>query len=160
MAKDEEFPNIDWSNLEDPDIQKAELIYSDRINTFRRLVAIEREIDNNPTELKISDFVELSIRNRLCREELTSFNNKGHFLGQHPIIAENKFHKEMSELLKNNPDEFMRKLKNAQLNIGRYSSYIRDPRKRAAVDTNTEKLNHWQFKLNIMSSILKDSLNG
>lgn len=119
---------------------------------------LEKKLDTEPTAQMVADFAELSIRNRQCREELTSFNNKGVFLNEHPILKADNFYKEMPELLLSNPDEFMNRLTNVKQNIARYKSWINNKKRQKDLQNNKTHLEHWQNKLEIMTSILKDRL--
>lgn len=119
---------------------------------------LEQKLDNNPNAQMVAEYVELSIRNRQCREELTSCNNKGKFLNQHPILKTEDLHKEMKELLMSNPDEFMNRLTNVKQNIARYKSYLKNKKKQKDIESNKAHLEHWQNKLDVMTSILKDQL--
>lgn len=119
---------------------------------------LEKKLDTEPTAQMVADFAELSIRNRQCREELTSFNNKGVFLNEHPILKADNLYKEMTELLLSNPDEFMSRLTNVKQNIARYKSWINNKKRQKDLQNNKTHLEHWQNKLEIMTSILKDRL--
>lgn len=119
---------------------------------------LEKKLDDSPTALLISEYVELAIRNRQCREELTWFNNKGEFLNRHPILKGEDFHREMRQLLLANPDEFMNKLTNVKQNIARYKSYLKNKKKANELQHNQSLLEHWQNRLEIMTSILKDRI--
>lgn len=115
-------------------------------------------MDASPTGPMIAEYVELSIRNRQCREELTSFNNHGKFLNLHPILKTDDLYRQMQELLMSNPDEFMNRLTNVKQNIARYKSYINNKKKQKHMQNNKDHLAHWQDKLEVMTSILKDKL--
>lgn len=119
---------------------------------------LEKKLDAEPTAQMVADFAELSIRNRQCREELTSFNNKGVFLNEHPILKADGFYKEMTELLLSNPEEYMSRLTNVKQNIARYKSYINNKKKQKDLQSNKAHLEHWENKLEVMTSILKDRL--
>ena len=119
---------------------------------------MEQKLDSSPTAQLVAEYVELSIRNRQCREELTSYNNKGKFLNEHPILKTEDLHKEMKELLLSNPDEFMNRLANVKQNIARYKSYLKNKKKQKNLENNQAHLEHWQNKLDVMTSILKDQL--
>ena len=68
-TKQEEFPKIRWKNLEDPLIQKAELIYSDRVNLHRDLLKLDRTLDESPTPETIAETVEkIALRAPLVAE--------------------------------------------------------------------------------------------
>ena len=134
------------------------MIYSDRINTFRRLLDLEKKLDDSPPAQMVAEYVELSIRNRQCREELTAFNNRGKFLNEHPILKTEDLYKEMTELLLSNPDEFMNRLTNVKQNIARYKSWIKNKKRQKDLQSNKTHLEHWQNKLEVMTSILKDRL--
>lgn len=119
---------------------------------------LEKKLDAEPTAQMVADYAELSIRNRQCREELTSFNNRGKFLNEHPILKTDNFHKEMAELLLSNPDEFMNRMANVKQNIARYKSWINNKNRQEDLQNNKAHLEHWQNKLEVMTSILKDRL--
>ena len=140
-------------------MQKAELIYSDRINTYRRLIIIDQKITENPDTELIAEFVELSIRNRLCREELSNYNAKGKFLFKHPILITNTLQRDLTELLLTSPDSFLSDYKNCELNITRYQSWMNNPKKSTAQKTNAATLiKKYRAKQEVMSAILKDKL--
>lgn len=122
------------------------------------MVELEKKLDAEPTAQMVADYAELSIRNRQCREELTSFNNRGKFLNEHPILKTDNFHKEMAELLLSNPDEFMNRMANVKQNIARYKSWINNKNRQEDLQNNKAHLEHWQNKLEVMTSILKDRL--
>ncbi|MBP3343047.1 MAG: hypothetical protein IKK23_04885 [Bacteroidales bacterium] len=119
---------------------------------------LEKKLDGSPTAQMVAEYVELSIRNRQCREELTSFNNRGKFLNEHPILKTEDLHKQMTELLLSNPDEFMNRLTNVKQNIARYKSYINNKKKQKDLQNNKAHLEHWQNKQDVMISILKDRI--
>lgn len=119
---------------------------------------LEKKLDDSPTAQMVAEYVELSIRNRQCREELTAFNNRGKFLNEHPILKTEDLYKEMTELLLSNPDEFMNRLTNVKQNIARYKSWIKNKKRQKDLHSNKTHLEHWQNKLEVMTSILKDRL--
>ena len=41
VQKEEEYPNIDWDNLYNEDVQMATVIYNDRINTWRKMKKLD-----------------------------------------------------------------------------------------------------------------------
>ena len=56
------------------------------------------------------------------------------------------------------PDEFMNRLTNVKQNIARYKSWINNKKRQKDLQNNKTHLEHWQNKLEIMTSILKDRL--
>lgn len=156
LTKQEEFPKINWNDLSDQDVQKAELIYSDRINTFRRLKEIDSTLDDNPTEDAIAEMVELDIRNRICREELTSFNNKGKWLNKHPLFNSNNEHNKLTKLLLQNPGGFMDKYNQVKGNITRYKSYLQSKKyTKEQHERQQQLLDGYVDKENLMADILQ-----
>lgn len=119
---------------------------------------LERRIDLSPTAEMIAEYVELSIRNRQCREELTSYNNSGKFLCRHPILLTDNLYREMTELLLSHPDEFMKKMSAARLNIARYQSYVNNKDKSDALSQNQASLEKWQNRLDVMTAIFKEHI--
>lgn len=161
LLKNEEFPKIDWKNLSDPQIQKAELIYSDRVNLHRDLVALDRQLDDSPTQEAVIELVEKSIRNRVCFDELRSFNNQGRFLDRHPFVRVNDEFSRLKELLLTAPDDFMKEYRNAGQNVSRYKAKLNGKsltdEKRESL---TELLRKWSAKEEIMRECLKMNLYG
>ena len=158
-TKQEEFPKIDWKNLEDPLIQKAELIYSDRVNLHRDLLKLDRTLDESPTPETIAETVEKSIRNRLCFDELRSFNNTGRFLGRHPFVRTDDEMSRLRQLLLISPENFMNEYRNAGMNVYRYGAYLL---RKGLSEEKTEKyrqlLEKWTDKERMMSECLKLNL--
>lgn len=159
MSKREEFPKIRWRNLEDPLVQKAELIYSDRVNLYRDLLMLDRTLDRSPTPERISEIVEKSIRNRICFDELRSFNNTGRFLGRHPFVREDDAMSRLRELLLTSPEDFMKEYRNAGMNISRYAAYLH---RKDMQDDRKEKyrqlLAKWTEREKMMSECLRMNL--
>ena len=158
-TKQEEFPKIRWKNLEDPLIQKAELIYSDRVNLHRDLLKLDRTLDESPAPETIAEMVEKSVRNRLCFDELRSFNNTGRFLGRHPFVRTDDEMSRLRQLLLASPESFMNEYRNAGMNVSRYGAYLR---RKGLSEEKTEKYRllqaKWADKERMMSECLKMNL--
>jgi len=68
--------------------------------------------------------VETAIRNELCFQELRCFNDKGEFLGKHPLVVDGDELSDLRKKLLSDPEGFLQESKNVELNITRYTSYL------------------------------------
>lgn len=130
VQKEEEYPNIDWDNLSNEDVQMATVIYNDRINTWRKMKKLDELLDKKPKANDVASMAELRIRNLQAFDELKAYNDTGKFLYKHPLLKGKSEFDELVKLFKKDPAEFLHKHKNVLDNIKRYKSYIkRDDRK-------------------------------
>ena len=130
VQKEEEYPNIDWDNLYNEDVQMATVIYNDRINTWRKMKKLDELLDKKPKANDVAAMAELRIRNLRAFDELKAYNDTGKFLYKHPLLKGKSEFDELVKLFKKDPAEFLHKHKNVLDNIKRYKSYIkRDDRK-------------------------------
>lgn len=130
VQKEEEYPNIDWDNLYNEDVQMATVIYNDRINTWRKMKKLDELLDKKPKANDVAAMAELRIRNLQAFDELKAYNDTGKFLYKHPLLKDKSEFDELVKLFKKDPAEFLHKHKNVLDNIKRYKSYIkRDDRK-------------------------------
>lgn len=130
VQKEEEYPNIDWDNLSNEDVQMATVIYNDRINTWRKMKKLDELLDKKPKANDVAAMAELRIRNLQAFDELKAYNDTGKFLYKHPLLKGKSEFDELVKLFKKDPAEFLHKHKNVLDNIKRYKSYIkRDDRK-------------------------------
>lgn len=129
-SKEEEYPNIDWDNLYNEDVQMATVIYNDRINTWRTMKKLDELLDKKPKANDVAAMAELRIRNLQAFDELKAYNDTGKFLYKHPLLKGKSEFDELVKLFKKDPAEFLHKHKNVLDNIKRYKSYMkRDDRK-------------------------------
>ena len=114
----------------DADVQTATIIYNDRVNTWRKMKQLDKQLEESPTPEAVAALAELRVRNLQAFAELQSFNDTGKFLCKHPILFGRSEFSELLRLFKTDPAEFLRKHKNVLDNIRRYKAYIkRDDRK-------------------------------
>lgn len=158
-TKQEEFPKIRWKNLEDPLIQKAELIYSDRVNLHRDLLSLDRMLDESPTPERVAEMVEKSVRNRLCFDELRSFNSTGRFLGRHPFVRADDGMSRLRQLLLTSPEDFMKEYRRAAMNVSRYGTRLRrDGLSEELQEKYRQLLDKWTDRERMMGECLKMNL--
>lgn len=114
----------------------ATVIYNDRINTWRKMKALDVALDKKPKSGDVAQMAELRIRNLQAFEELKSYNDTGKFLYKHPLIKDKSEFNELVTLFKRDPAEFLRKHKNVLDNIKRYKNYLKkeDRKDRRASD--------------------------
>lgn len=158
-TKQEEFPKIRWKNLVDPLIQKAELIYSDRVNLHRDLLSLDRTLDESPTPETVAEMVEKSVRNRLCFDELRSFNNTGRFLGRHPFVRADDGMSRLRQLLLTSPEDFMKEYRRAAMNVSRYGTRLRrEGLSEELQEKYRQLLDKWTDRERMMGECLKMNL--
>jgi uncharacterized membrane-anchored protein YjiN (DUF445 family) len=156
--KEIEYPNINWSNLEDPDVQKATILYNDRINTFREMLLLDQTIDQEPTKESVRRLAELRIRNLLCFKELKTYNDTKKFVLEHPLIRQFSLRAELEQMLTRNPDLFLEEYRNVANNVSRYRSYLNgDKSDKKKVDSWKTRLKEHQERENLMKDILNES---
>lgn len=158
LTKEQEYPKISWENLENPDIQKATILYNDRVYTYRKMVELDRLIDSHPTEKAVADLAELRIRNLQCFAELQLFNDTGKFRHDHPLIRQYSVIAELEELLRRNPELFLEEYSNVRNNVARYRSYLnRDKKDKHKAEAWKAQLNKHEEREKLMKEILKKS---
>jgi len=162
MGKAEEYPNIDWRDLDNPLIRTADSIYSDRINCWRRLHELEAKTQGETADREVlAEMVETSIRSELCFQELRHFNDRGEFLGKHPFIAQKDERAQVLQLLRTDPDAYFEARKNLELNISRYSSQINGKKASDAVKARAkENLEKHQARLRIYKEVFAEFTAG
>lgn len=156
IQKHEEYPQIDWDNLFDPQVQIATLIYNDRVVTWKQMKQLDERLDKNPVKRDIMDMVELRIRNLQAFDELQSFNDTGKFLYIHPLITHQSEREQLTKLLKTDPHEFLRLHKNVADNIRRYESYLKRADRQTRRIQDKENLRRHREREALFKAILQD----
>lgn len=156
IQKQEEYPQIDWDNLFDPQVQMATLIYNDRVVTWKQMKQLDERLDKKPAERDIMDMVELRIRNLQAFDELQSFNDTGKFLYIHPLIAHRSERAQLAKLMKTDPQEFLRQHKNVADNIRRYESYLKRADRQTRRAQDKENLRRHREREALFKAILLD----
>ena len=105
-------------------MQRAVIIYNDRVNTYRKMKEIDAVIDSEPTEDRIIDLAELRNRNLLAFKELQTFNDKGKWRNKHPLIVHHSIRTKYQELLKKDTAGFLAEFTNTSNNVNRYKSFL------------------------------------
>lgn len=134
-SKFEEYPDIAWRSMDNPQVRIADSIYSDRINLHQELRQIERDTEgaNELDATVLESIVSKSIRLELCFSELRSFNKTGEFLSKHPFISQKDERTRIKELMLNDPNRYFEERMNVEMNIKRYSSQINGKKASAEV---------------------------
>lgn len=119
---------------------------------------IDAVIDDEPTEQRIIDLAELRNRNILSFRELRYFNDKGKWLGKHPLITHNKLRMDFQKLLKEDTAGFLAEFTNTANNVSRYTSFLnnnkRSPNQHEKDAKNFKK---HQERERIMREVLEDN---
>lgn len=132
------------------------VLYNDRVYAWHRMAKLDKVIDEDPSLMNISQMVKDDIRNRLAFLELEHYNKHHKFLYKHPILKDYKLHNDLDRLRKASPERFMNELVNADKNITRYESRIRNRKYRDEEEKQTW-LNHiedFKQKLEIMKKLI------
>lgn len=162
LKKGEEYPKIDWNDLENPIIRTADSIFSDRIATWRRLSELEKLTQDGtaPTSI-LQEIIDLEIRRELCFQELRHLNDKGEFLGKHPFIAQKTERDHALELIRNDPEAFFRERKAIEGNISRYSSQIKGKKASKEVKERAKiNLEKYQTRLKLYKEVYNNYMDG
>lgn len=86
---------------------------------------LDEQLEKNPTQRVVINMAELRIRNLLAFEELQLLNDTGKFRYKHPLIVHQSERAQLENLLRTNPQEFLRQHKNVLDNIRRYESCLK-----------------------------------
>jgi hypothetical protein len=121
-------------------IQRAVVLYNDRVNIWRKMLAIDKVIDQKPTKAKVQELAELRIRNLQAFRELEHFNSTGEYLNRHPLVAHFDTRQQLEKLLKENPDAFLEEYANCRENVKRYRSFLNN-KKRSEKQRDKDKVN-------------------
>ena len=137
----------------------ATLIYNDRIATWKRMKAIDKELDQKPTARDVATMVELRIRNNQCFSELDTLNRTGKLRYVHPLIRHHSEANKLKELLKHNPEEFLRLHKNILNNIRRYTGYLRRTDRQEYKESDRKHLKEYRERESLFRTILQQKDN-
>jgi hypothetical protein len=121
-------------------IQQAHLIFQDRINTFKKMKAIDAVLDDKPTKEIVIQFAELRIRNEDCFRELKTLNDTGKFKFVHPLLKKFGIRAEFEKKLQVDPSGFLEEYANTRENVKRYRSFM-NSEKRSSDQKTTDKAN-------------------
>ena len=144
----------------DADVQTATIIYNDRVNTWRKMKQLDKQLEESPTPEAVAALAELRIRNLQAFAELQSFNDTGKFLCKHPILFGRSEFSELLRLFKTDPAEFLRKHKNVLDNIRRYKAYLkRDERKNQRL-SDKKHLSRYEEKERLFKMIIEQNNNA
>ena len=117
---------------------------------------LDIDLDNDPTEDDVREMAELRIRNLQAFDELQAFNDTAKWLFKHPLIVHRSERAELIELLKNNPDEFLRRHRNVSDSIRRYASYLKRADRASRRTQDKEHLSRYREKNELFKSILNE----
>lgn len=120
---------------------------------------LDESLDKKPVKRDIIDMVELRIRNLQAFDELQSFNDTGKFKYKHPLIIHQSERAQLEELLRKNPQEFLRYHKNVLDNIRRYESYLKRVDRESRRAQDKENLRRHREREAIFKAILESTTN-
>ncbi len=138
-------------------MQAATIIYNDRINTWRKMKQLDKQLEESPTPEAVAAMAELRIRNLQAFAELQAYNDTGKFLCKHPILHGQSEFSQLLSLFKTNPDEFLGKHKNVLDNIRRYKAYLKRDDRKAKRQSDKEHLARHQEKARLFKMVIEQS---
>ena len=141
----------------DADVQTATIIYNDRVNTWRKMKQLDKQLEESPTPEAVAALAELRIRNLQAFAELQSFNDTGKFLCKHPILFGRSEFSELLRLFKTDPAEFLRKHKNVLDNIRRYKAYIKRDERKTQRLSDKKHLSRYEEKERLFKMIIEQN---
>ena len=129
-------------------------LYNDMAFAYERMGKLDKVLDQDPSLDNVRQMVSDDERNRLAFLELGHFNKIGTFLYKHPILKKHKLSNDLDAMRKASPDRFMSEMVNADKNITRYRSMIKNNKYR-----DTEECTTWEGHIKDMSEKL-DIMKG
>lgn len=140
-------------------MQKAHVIYNDRIITFTRCKEIDAVIDSDPTPELIKELAEKRIRNLDCFRELKSFNDTGKFKYVHPIIRMYSLRAELEAMLRKDPVRFTQEFAKTNYNVSRYRSYLKNKKyTKEQQEKHREQLDKHLEREKLMKEVLESGV--
>lgn len=133
----------------------ATVIYNDRINTWRKMKKLDEVLDKKPKPSDVQEMAELRIRNLQAFAELTSYNDTGKFLYQHPLLEGKSEFDALVKLFRKEPAEFLRKHKNVLDNIKRYRSYLKRKDRKEHRASDRDNLHRHQEKERMFKMVME-----
>ena len=101
-------------------------LYNDRVYAYERMQAVNAVIDKQPTLNNIEALIFDDERNILAFNELAAYNGAGSFLYVHPLTVARKQEDDLDRLRRADPARFSKELINADKNITRYKSQLKN----------------------------------
>lgn len=130
-------------------------MYNDRVYSFVRMLALDKELDKSPTPESVKELAETRIRNLQAIRELENYHTKGEFLNKHPLLNTYSLRNELTELLANNPPEFLEQYANARENVKRYKSRLNSDKRKDKRDCDELNLRKHEVKEKLMKEVLE-----
>ena len=136
-------------------MQQATIIYNDRVNTWRRMKQLDKQLEEKPTPSDVAEMAELRIRNLQAFAELQAFNDTGKFLCKHPILFGRSEFAKLMNLFKTNPAEFLQRHKNVLDNIRRYQAFLKRENRKAKRQSDKEHLQKYLEKEKLFKMVIE-----
>jgi len=117
---------------------------------------LDTELDTKPTQKKVRQMVELRIQNLQCFRELQTFNDTGKWYYHHPLTKGQSEYQQLLDLRYNNPQEFLRQSSATELNIRRYTSFLKSKTRLDRRKADKLNLERHKDRAKIFKTILQD----
>ena len=123
------------------------------------MLKLDKILDRKPTEKDIIRMAELRIRNLLAFDELQIFNDSGKWRYKHPLIVHMSERFALEELMRRNPEKFLKEYANCAHTIKRYSSYLKNAGRVDKRISDRENLKKHQERHTIFEDIIANENN-
>ena len=130
------------------------------MNTYREMKVLDIELENKPTDAKVSKMAELRIRNFLCFSELQSYNDTGQWRYKHPFVIHQSERARLEELKRRDPEAFLRKYANCSYNIKRYISFLKNDTRADRRESDKKNLTRYRELETIFKDIISNETNN
>lgn len=119
---------------------------------------LDEQLDKKPTTQAVIDMAELRIRNLLAFEELQS-STYWEVLLQATVHSHQSERAQLEDLLRKDPQEFLRRHKNVLDNIRRYESYLKRADRDSRRTQDKENLRRHREREALFKAILESTTN-
>ncbi|HMM18501.1 MAG: hypothetical protein PHV66_00235 [Bacteroidales bacterium] len=123
------------------------------------MLALDKVLDNTPTEKEVMRMAELRIRNLQAFDELQQYNDSGKWRYKHPLIVHMSERFALEELRRRNPEKFLKEYANCAHNIKRYKSYLKNQNRTDKRSSDKQNLQKHKERQTIFEDIIANENN-
>ncbi len=121
------------------------------------MVELDKKLDSKPTSRDVARMAELRIRNLQAFSELQTFNDSGKWKYKHPLIIHMSERFQLEELMKRNPERFLKEYANCASNVKRYRSYLKNKSRTDKRESDKKNLQKHRERQTIFENILNEN---
>lgn len=121
------------------------------------MVELDKKLDSKPTSRDVARMAELRIRNLQAFSELQTFNDSGKWKYKHPLIIHMSERFQLEELMKRNPEMFLKEYANCANNVKRYRSFLKNKSRTDKRESDKKNLQKHRERQTIFENILNEN---